>query len=346
VDGEGSRYAVDIDLANPNTSHSIVVDLVDRGKRVLDLGCWTGDLGRALIERGCRVSGLEVDEVAAARAQPDLDTVVVADLDTSPASEHFPAGGFDVVVLADVLEHVRHPAAVLSDAATLLEPEGRIVASIPNVTHGSVRLALLQGRWSYTETGLLDAGHLHFYNRAAVLALFADAGLVVEELHGTIADPLEVEVVVAADRLPPSMIEWVRQQRDALVYQFVVSARLARSGETAAPAEVPLVPAVPEESVRRVDKFTERSAAELESRQQQLNVRDHIIGLEAATVTAQSRASRISAQLDVANKRLARKNDRIKELADQVRALKQEPSADSESSGGSGLGRLRRGRTS
>jgi 2-polyprenyl-3-methyl-5-hydroxy-6-metoxy-1,4-benzoquinol methylase len=338
-----SRYAVDIDLGNPNTSHSIVVDLVGRGKRVLDVGCWTGDLGRALIERGCRVSGLEVDEKAAEQARVDLETVVVADLDVSPASALFAAGSFDTVVLADVLEHVRHPAAVLSDVATLLEPDGRIVASIPNITHGSIRLALLQGRWTYTDTGLLDSGHVHFYSRAGVLELFSAAGLIVEELSATLADPLEVEVVVAADRLPASMIEWVRHQRDALVYQFVVSARVARDEDGAASADVPLVPAVPEESVRRVDKFTQRSAAELEKRQEQLNVRDHIIGLEAAAATAQARAGRAAQQLKTANNRLARKNERIQGLADKVRALEKELADGSEPSGGGGLGRLRRG---
>lgn len=343
MDSDLSHYAVDIDLGNANTSHSLVADLVGRGKSVLDVGCWTGDLGRALIGRGCQVSGLEVDEEAAELARADLDQVVVADLNSSPTSEHFPPASFDVVIFADVLEHLQDPVAVLADAAALLKPDGRVVISVPNITHGSVRLALLQGRWSYTDTGLLDATHIRFFNRAGVLEMFSAAGMVVEELQASLADPLNVEVVVAADRLPPSIIEWVRHQRDALVYQYVAAARVAGAGE-ATPTDLPLVPAVPEESVRTVDKFTARSEAELENRQQQLNIRDHIIGLEAATATAQTRAARAEQQLKGAQKRLSRKNDRIRELVEQVRELKRDADHERRPSLRGSLGRFRRGR--
>jgi 2-polyprenyl-3-methyl-5-hydroxy-6-metoxy-1,4-benzoquinol methylase len=342
VDGDTSHYEVAIDLGNPNTSHSLVAGMVGRGKRVLDVGCWTGDLGRVLISRGCEVSGLEIDAEAAEKARADLETVVVADLETEPVSKHFPAGTFDAVVFADVLEHLSDPVGVLRDAATLLVPDGTIVVSIPNVTHGSVRLALLQGRWRYTSTGLLDATHIRFFNRAGVLEMFAEAGLVVNELSGSIADPLNVEVVVDADRLPPTVVEWVRHQRDALVYQFVVSARLAAEGEGPASADLPLVPAVAEETVRARDKFTTRSEADLEARQQQLNYRDHILGLEAASATAQSRAARADRQLKGAQKRLGRKNARIRELTAQLSRLQQELDQQRPDAVRSAINKLRR----
>ena len=343
MDTDLSHYEVDIDLGNPNTSHSLVADLVGRGKRVLDVGCWTGDLGRALVARGCQVSGIEIDEDAAEKARADLETVVAADLDTEPSSRLFPAGSFDAIVFADVLEHLRDPVAVLSDAANLLAPDGKIVISVPNVTHGSVRLALLQGRWTYTATGLLDETHIRFFNRSGVLAMFAAAGLVVDELRASIADPLNVEVVVDADRIPPSVIEWVRHQRDALVYQYVVSAHRAATDELVTPAELPLVPAVAEETVRTRDKFTVRSEAELEARQQRLNTRDHIIGLEGATATAQTRAAKAEQRLKGAQKRLERKNERIKELAEQVARLQRALDDQRAEQGRGALGRLRRG---
>jgi hypothetical protein len=191
-----------------------------------------------------------------------------------------------------------------------------------------MRLALLQGRWTYTETGLLDATHIRFFNRAGVLAMFAEAGYVVEELRATLADPLAVEVVVDAERLPPSIVEWVRHQRDALVYQYMAAARPARPDEQPGPMEMTMVPAVPEETVRTKDRHTVRSQAELESRQQQLNVRDHILGLEAAVATAQARTAKAEQQLKGAMKRLERKNERIKELADKVSRQEGEPRPD------------------
>jgi 2-polyprenyl-3-methyl-5-hydroxy-6-metoxy-1,4-benzoquinol methylase len=318
VDTDLGHYEVAIDMGNRNTSHTQVAELIGRGKRVLDVGCWTGDLGRLLLTRGNTVSGLEIDAAAAERAAADFE-VVVADLNVAPASEHFEAGSFDVVVFADVLEHLMDPVQVLVDATKLLAPDGKIVISVPNVGHGSVRLALLQGRWNYTATGLLDATHIRFFNRENLLSTFGEAGLVVEDLRGTIADPLDVEVVVDSDRLPPTVVEWVRHQRDALVYQFVAAARLPRDDDPVTAAEVPLVPAAPEESVRRRDKYTQRARLDREERQERLNVRDHIIGLEAATATAQAEVAKIARQLKGAQSRLDRKNARIKELSDELR---------------------------
>lgn len=322
MDSDLTRYDVSVDLSNPNTSHSLVIDLVGRNKRVLDIGCWTGDLGRALRTRGCTVSGLEIDPAAAKAALADLDEVVVADLDDSPASAHFSAHSFDAVVLADVLEHLNDPTAVLADVVGLLAPGGRVVVSVPNITHGSIRLALLQGRWTYTATGLLDSTHIRFFNRASLLEMFRDAGLVVEDLRASTADPLAVEVAVDADRLPDTVVEWVRHQPDALVYQFVVAARLPEPGEEVEVSRVPLVAAVADEQVRAIDKHTKRHDEVLALKHRELTVRDHIIGLEAATATAQTRAQIAERRLKGANKRLERKNERIKALAEEVRSLR------------------------
>ena len=117
-------YAVEIDVDNLNTSHGLIVDLVGSGRRVLDVGCWTGDTGRVLLARGCTVSGVELDAEAAEIARADLEQVVVADLDASALTELFPTGSFDVVVLGDVLEHLADPVRVLTDAASLLAPGG------------------------------------------------------------------------------------------------------------------------------------------------------------------------------------------------------------------------------
>jgi 2-polyprenyl-3-methyl-5-hydroxy-6-metoxy-1,4-benzoquinol methylase len=322
VNDDLSHYEVGRDLsAIPNSSHAQLVTLVGKAKRVLDLGCWTGELGAALAAEGCRVSGVEINPEAAEKARAVLDEVVVADLDATLPSEHFAAGSFDVVVLADVLEHLRDPARVLADVGSLLAEGGRVVASIPNVTHGSVRLALLQGRWSYTGTGLLDDTHVRFFARDGVADLFARSGLLVDQVEGTTADPLATEVVVVDDRLPSTVIEWVRDQPDSLVYQFLVVAHPQREGEVQDPAALQPKPIVPDADVRRVDGHTERARQDLEDRHRLLTVRDHIIGLEATAATAQFSAEASERKLRGASKRLNRKNERIKELTKEVRRL-------------------------
>jgi 2-polyprenyl-3-methyl-5-hydroxy-6-metoxy-1,4-benzoquinol methylase len=306
-----SRYAVNIDPSNPNTSHAQVLDLVGASKRVLDVGCAGGDFGLALMDQGCKVSGVEIDTADAEAAAKVLDRVVVANLDESALSDLFNGETFDVIVFADVLEHLLHPAAVLKDSLRLLTPEGRIVISIPNVAHGSLRLAHLQGRWDLTDTGLLDSTHIRFFNRDRLLDLLEDAGLVLEDLRGTTADPLNVEVKIGDADLPKTIVEWVRKQPDALVYQFQLSAR-PRRGEEPVGRRIPLQEAGPADEVRIRDKHT--VAFENDGRLT-LAQRDHVVGLQAEIATLRSRIREVR----------RKKDQRIGELKREVATLQGRP---------------------
>lgn len=304
-----SLYAVEIDLDNRNTSHTQVVELVGADKRVLDVGCWTGDLGRVLQRRGCTVSGFEIDAEAAAVAAEHLGRVVVGNLDRESLLDHFEPGTFDAVVFADVLEHLYDPRAALEDAVKLLAPGGRVVISIPNITHGSVRLANLQGRWNYTDTGLLDRTHIRFWSRQGLLDFVASAGLLAEDLRGTLADPLRTEVEVDETHLPEHVVEWVRDQPDGLVYQFQLAATpVVDGGPTARYPE--LVPAADAAEVRLPDAFYE---ARLRAGRDALAMRDHVMGLQAQATSARERSQR-----------LTRNNKRLKdELAEARRQLEE-----------------------
>lgn len=285
-------YDVDIDLANTNTSHVQVVDLVGDSARVLDVGCWTGDLGRVLKQRGAHVSGLELDTQAAARAAEDLDAVAVADLDRTRLTDHFAPASFDAVVFADILEHLHDPARALGDAVDLLDESGRIVISVPNVTHGSLRLALLQGRWTTTDTGLLDHTHIRFFTRESLLALVAEAGLVVDDLRATVFDPFGTEVDIDPAGLPAGVIDWVRAQPDAHVYQFQLAARRARPGEQPVAPELsmPIDPgrARPTDA-RRLDlvRVWRRELVE----------RERVVALEATSETARAHSRWAAARI-------------------------------------------------
>ncbi len=217
-------YDAEVDAAVENNSHALMLRLVGPDRHVLDVGCATGYLGEALMAQGCRVSGVELDPVAAARAQKVLDEVLVADLETADLVEHFGAGSFDVVVLGDVLEHLRDPQRLLRNAVGLLADKGSVVISVPNVAHAALRLALLQGRWTYSDRGLLDATHVHFFTRATLLELLRTSGLVAVDLRATTAGAFATEIAVDAGALPPGVVEWVEQQPDADSYQFVLRA--------------------------------------------------------------------------------------------------------------------------
>jgi 2-polyprenyl-3-methyl-5-hydroxy-6-metoxy-1,4-benzoquinol methylase len=212
---------------------SPVVPLVEPGEHVLDLGCATGWQARLLVERGCTVVGVEVDAEAAVRAMAWCERVVVCDLDLADLADELEHERFDVVAAGDVLEHLRDPVRVLHSVASLLRPDGRIVASVPNVAHGSVRLALLGGTFDYADAGLLDRTHLRFFTATTVRELFTSAGWTIERLD-RIEVPIDQGVPYDTRALPAGIEALVAAMPEATSFQFVVVARPDRS-RTAAP---------------------------------------------------------------------------------------------------------------
>src|SRR3954469_6417540 len=94
--------------------HAAVLDAtaVGAGTRLLDLGCGTGLLARAAADRGARVTGLDADPAAVARAAAEVPEGSF----TVGTAEHPPSSPFDVVAAVQLLEHVPDPVAVLSAA--------------------------------------------------------------------------------------------------------------------------------------------------------------------------------------------------------------------------------------
>ncbi len=316
-----SRYETAIDLDNPNNSQTQLITLVGRDKNVLDVGCAAGDTAEALVARGCTVSGVDIDAEAAEPARSVLEDLVIADIDRNPLSEHFKAESFDAIIFGDVLEHLLDPWAALRDAATLLRPEGRILVSIPNVAHAAVRLALLQGRWDYTDKGLLDRTHLRFFTLDTVCELLESADLVIEVLRSTVLDPMGAqEISLEADLLPPTVVEWVRQQPEALNYQYVAAARVLAPGEERGPRPA-LEPALAYDAARLRDRHTERMLEDQEERHRMLTIRDHVIGLEASAAAADARTGRMRARAKQAERRFRKARNELTALTNEIEQI-------------------------
>lgn len=135
---------------------------------VIDLGCGGGLLALPLAESGARVIGVDVAATAlreaAARRQPRF-CAVAGDLRLAPVA----TGRADLVLLADVLEHVDDPDVAVATAATLLRPGGHLFVNTIHRTRRSRLLAITLGeglgliprgthRWEmFVTPGELDA---------------------------------------------------------------------------------------------------------------------------------------------------------------------------------------------
>ena len=147
------------------------------------MGCGTGVLTRILADK-CRAEfvGIEPDPVRAARAiARDLE-VRVGYLTQKLIRE---IGSFDVVLFADVLEHLPNPQSMLLLSRGALKRRGAVIVSVPNVAHWSVRLCLLRGRFQQQEWGIMDATHLRWFTADSIRSLIGSSGFKATEYRAT-----------------------------------------------------------------------------------------------------------------------------------------------------------------
>ncbi|MFM8266878.1 MAG: class I SAM-dependent methyltransferase [Ilumatobacteraceae bacterium] len=213
----------------PGTNHAYSLEFTGYAQRVLELGCAAGHVTAALKGRNHYVVAVEVDPESAAVARSVADRVYTADLDVASLATVVNERDFDVILMGDVLEHLRDPWTVLRESSDLLRPGGCVVISLPNVAFIDVRLALLEGRWTYKVDGLLDATHVRFFTRRTLFELAEQAGFVVTEFR-RVTKPRDASNVAAADPwYPPVVAEVLDLDPNASTYQFVV--RLERESE-------------------------------------------------------------------------------------------------------------------
>jgi glycosyltransferase involved in cell wall biosynthesis len=212
-----------------DSSHTAALAHIDRGARVLDLGCGDGAVGALLRrQKGCTVTG--VDAVAAPAAV--LDGFVRHDLGTGLPDVVYE--DFDYVLLLDIIEHLPSPERFVDGLRDRLKfsPHVAIIVSTANVGFVITRLMLLLGQFNYGKRGILDLTHTRLFTVASLRRLFDQAGFDVVEIAGIPAPfPLALgpgrvaRFLLAANRL------LIRLARSLFAYQILMVVRPRRSLE-------------------------------------------------------------------------------------------------------------------
>jgi glycosyltransferase involved in cell wall biosynthesis len=183
-----------------HSSHYSVQRLVGSNQEVLDLGCGEGTFADELAKNGNRTVG--VDAVPAPSVSSALHEFVRLDLESGiePLLQSLGSRRFDYVLMLDILEHLRSPEQILSQAGGALRENGRIIVSLPNVANITVRLMLLFGRFNYTERGILDRTHLRFYTHKTARRLLEQSGYEIVRKENTVM-PVELVLGLAPENI-------------------------------------------------------------------------------------------------------------------------------------------------
>jgi len=156
---------------------------------ILDVGCWTGNLGVALKKRlnfAITLDGLEINTDALKSVKSRGVYTKIHEIDLNNPS--LPLNGqYSVIVLADVLEHLLDPKKALQEILKHLSPQGWVVVSLPNIAFIKYRLLHLLGKWDYRNSGIMDKTHVHFYTLDTMKTLFKACGLRVVDQQALVA---------------------------------------------------------------------------------------------------------------------------------------------------------------
>uniref|UniRef100_N2ARV5 Methyltransferase domain-containing protein n=1 Tax=Eubacterium plexicaudatum ASF492 TaxID=1235802 RepID=N2ARV5_9FIRM len=188
-----SKYDVPLVL-DENSSTGKILRQVEKNSIVLEFGCAHGKMTRYMKEQlNCKVYIVELDRQAFQDAVIYAKDGLCGDIEQLQWVEAFSGIRFDTILFADVLEHLSCPDVVLEKTHALLKDEGNILISVPNIGHGDILLNLYDNNFQYTELGLLDHTHIHFWGMKNLEKFCSQAGYEIVTEDAVTVEPFTSE---------------------------------------------------------------------------------------------------------------------------------------------------------
>lgn len=165
-------------IENKNDSHCIIANLVKEKSRVLDVGCATGIIGKLLKQnKKSKIDGIEYDKVSFNMAKEmniyeNIYNCSITETNSKEFQEFYNNKiKYDYIIFADILEHLINPWEVLYCFSAKLKKGGKILISIPNISHIDIIKGLLNDQFNYNNVGILDSTHIRFFTATSFIEM-------------------------------------------------------------------------------------------------------------------------------------------------------------------------------
>lgn len=222
------KYNFDLELVN-NNSLLLILQQIKPGSAVLEFGPANGRLTKYLKqELNCDVYLAELDEEAGKEALEYGKALVVGDIENYEWYDEYREIKFDYILFADVLEHLRDPKSVLEKSKLLLKQGGSFLLSVPNMAHNSVLIDLMRNELCYTNVGLLDNTHIHFFTYNSLERMLKECDLYPNKRMGTYCEVGKTEIINSVHDIPGISPEYWNTRQYGEVYQFVYEVKKGR----------------------------------------------------------------------------------------------------------------------
>lgn len=245
-----AQYQAKLDYESP---HSLALQEIDEGARVLDLGCAGGYVAASLkAAKECHVVGVDMF--------PLPEGIVLDGFRIHNLNDGFPdvdVAAFDVLLMLDVIEHLASPEEFVRQMRDALKmtPDKKLVVSTGNIAFFVTRFMLLLGQFNYGKRGTLDMTHTRLFTFASMRKLFEEAGFSVVKTHGV---PGPFPLAFGPGRLGRFLVEMnkllIRVSRGLFSYQIFMVVQANPSLEF-------LLQSAEKESVRRAAALDEARAS-------------------------------------------------------------------------------------
>ena len=252
-------------------------------ERVLVVGQASGDLPELLDSSGRDVAGAVFNAAAKDEAQVFCSSVALIGSDDDAFPDTLAPASFDAIVFDGALEHLEKPWALLADAKRLLREGGIVIAALPNIRFGAIRLALIKGAPIALENryaGFTSESSGELFVRAAYRVAR------VSRLQRRIFEPHASLPVIERTDFSNAVLAEVESDPDAHVFEFLVAASPVPSDGAGRAGDTSDVSTALREAAAAFDSQKTAMAAELERNAALERINDLVAKLAAQEAAA------------------------------------------------------------